>query len=123
MIMCQLCNVTSQMENLIENRFLSKLLEEDTNLGMEDETKDTEEEKKCTSCHDNVTATSWCVECEEFICQNCVMVSCVLSNIHISYRYRLLLQQRSVLLLSVLSSDYEKYEFMCNETIFRLIKD
>ncbi|XP_011140304.1 E3 ubiquitin-protein ligase TRIM33 [Harpegnathos saltator] len=72
-IMCQICNVASQVENLIENRFLSKLLEEDTNLGVEDELKDTEEEKKCTSCHDNVTATSWCVECEEFICQNCVM--------------------------------------------------
>lgn len=81
MIMCQLCNVASQMENLIENRFLSKLLEEDTNLGIEDEAKDIEEEKKCTSCHDNVTATSWCVECEEFICQNCVMV--IISYIYI----------------------------------------
>ncbi|KAL6268152.1 hypothetical protein P5V15_001245 [Pogonomyrmex californicus] len=72
MIMCHVCNVTSQVENLIENRFLSKLLEEDNDLGLDDETKETEE-KKCTSCHDNIVATSWCMECEEFICQNCVM--------------------------------------------------
>lgn len=87
--MCQICNVASQVENLIENRFLSKLLEEDTNSGIEDEPKDAEEEKKCTSCHDNVTATSWCVECEEFICQNCVMViiSYILNDIHVLYNY------------------------------------
>ncbi|XP_029664398.1 E3 ubiquitin-protein ligase TRIM33-like isoform X2 [Formica exsecta] len=73
LIMCHICNVTTKVENLIENRFLLKLLEEDSNMGLDDEPKETEEEKKCTSCHDNATATSWCVECEEFICQNCVM--------------------------------------------------
>ncbi|XP_026673288.1 E3 ubiquitin-protein ligase TRIM33-like [Ceratina calcarata] len=72
-IACQICNVTTQAENLIENRFLSKFIEEDNSPGTDDESKETEEEKKCTSCHDNATATSWCVECEEFICQNCVM--------------------------------------------------
>lgn len=81
MIMCHVCNVASQIENLIENRFLSKLLENDGNT-LDDEAKDMEEETKCTSCHDNVTATNWCVECEEFICPNCVMVSrsCMLSD-------------------------------------------
>lgn len=73
-VICHVCNVTSQLENLIENRFLSKLLEEESDLGLDEETKEAEEEKKCTSCHDNIVATSWCVECEEFICQNCVMV-------------------------------------------------
>ncbi|KAL0113294.1 hypothetical protein PUN28_012447 [Cardiocondyla obscurior] len=73
-ITCHVCNVTSQMENLIENRFLSKLLEEESDIGgVEEETKEPEEEKKCTSCHDNIVATSWCMECEEFICQSCVM--------------------------------------------------
>ncbi|XP_015174099.1 PREDICTED: E3 ubiquitin-protein ligase TRIM33-like [Polistes dominula] len=71
-IVCQICNVTSQVENLIENRFISKIIEED-NTGTDDESIETEEEKKCTSCHDNAIATSWCVECEEFICQSCVM--------------------------------------------------
>ncbi|XP_076664091.1 E3 ubiquitin-protein ligase TRIM33 [Andrena cerasifolii] len=72
-VACQICNVTTQADNLIENRFLSKLMEEDSNPGTDDESKETEEEKKCTSCHDNATATSWCIECEEYICQNCVM--------------------------------------------------
>ncbi|XP_076646891.1 E3 ubiquitin-protein ligase TRIM33 isoform X1 [Halictus rubicundus] len=72
-IACQICNVTTQADNLIENRFLSKFIEEDSSPGTDDESKETEEEKKCTSCHDNANATSWCVECEEFICQNCVM--------------------------------------------------
>ncbi|EZA46840.1 hypothetical protein DMN91_008822 [Ooceraea biroi] len=71
-IMCHICNVASQVENLIENRFLSKLLEDDGST-LDYEVKEAEEETKCTSCHDNVTATSWCVECEEFICPSCVM--------------------------------------------------
>ncbi|XP_024873050.1 transcription intermediary factor 1-alpha-like isoform X3 [Temnothorax curvispinosus] len=72
-LMCHVCNVASQVENLIENRFFSKLLEEESDLGLDDESKEAEEEKKCTSCHDNIVATSYCMECEEFICQNCVM--------------------------------------------------
>lgn len=71
-ISCQSCNVISQPENLIENRFFAKFLEDDANIACEDEPKE-EEEKQCTNCPDLV-ATSWCVECEEFICQNCVMV-------------------------------------------------
>lgn len=27
---------------------------------------------KCSSCSDDVSATSWCVECSEFICDSCV---------------------------------------------------
>lgn len=73
MIMCHVCNVPSQADNLIENRFLAKLLDEENNLEVDND-KETEEEKTCTSCHDNVIATSWCVECEEFICHNCVLV-------------------------------------------------
>lgn len=85
-IACQICNVTTQAENLIENRFLSKFIEEDNSPGTDDESKETEEEKKCTSCHDNANATSWCVECEEFICQNCVMVmKILLSSMFIKY--------------------------------------
>nr|XP_050847136.1 E3 ubiquitin-protein ligase TRIM33-like isoform X1 [Vespula vulgaris]XP_050847137.1 E3 ubiquitin-protein ligase TRIM33-like isoform X1 [Vespula vulgaris] len=72
-IACQVCNVTSQIEHLIENRFILKIIEEDVNMGTDDESVEIEEEKKCTSCHDNAIATSWCVECEEFICQSCVM--------------------------------------------------
>ncbi|XP_020293767.1 E3 ubiquitin-protein ligase TRIM33 isoform X2 [Pseudomyrmex gracilis] len=73
MIMCHVCNVPSQANNLIENRFLAKLLNEENSNLEADNDKETEEEKTCTSCHDNVTATSWCVECEEFICHNCVL--------------------------------------------------
>ncbi|XP_063989414.1 E3 ubiquitin-protein ligase TRIM33 [Diachasmimorpha longicaudata] len=73
-IVCPTCNVASQGENLIENRFHTKFMDDELNLTSdEDANKDDEEEKKCTSCHDNATATSWCVDCEEFICQNCVM--------------------------------------------------
>lgn len=81
-IACQVCNVTSQIENLIENRFISKIIEEDINIGTDDESTETEEEKKCTSCHDNAIATSWCVECEEFICQSCVMVITLSYNLY-----------------------------------------
>uniref|UniRef100_A0A0C9QFX6 TRIM33_0 protein n=1 Tax=Fopius arisanus TaxID=64838 RepID=A0A0C9QFX6_9HYME len=73
-VVCPICSVASQPDNLIENRFHTKFIEDDVNqTSDEDANKDEEEDKKCTSCHDNATATSWCVDCEEFICQNCVM--------------------------------------------------
>ncbi|XP_033218838.1 E3 ubiquitin-protein ligase TRIM33 isoform X2 [Belonocnema kinseyi] len=72
-IVCTICNVTSHAENLIENRFISKLIQEECNVGTEEESKVTEEEKLCTSCNEDARATSYCIDCEEFICQNCVM--------------------------------------------------
>ncbi|XP_034949830.1 E3 ubiquitin-protein ligase TRIM33 isoform X2 [Chelonus insularis] len=73
LIICRACNVASQKENLIENKFFSKVMNDDGNQVIDDDIQDIEEEKKCTNCHDNATATSWCVDCEEFICQNCVL--------------------------------------------------
>lgn len=29
---------------------------------------------KCSSCQDSAPATSWCVDCAEFICDDCVQV-------------------------------------------------
>lgn len=29
---------------------------------------------KCTSCHDNLIASSWCVDCNDFLCDGCVQV-------------------------------------------------
>ncbi|XP_012250621.2 E3 ubiquitin-protein ligase TRIM33 [Athalia rosae] len=75
-IVCQVCNVACRVENLIENRFFLKSVDDENACGTDDLSdgmKEGEEERKCTSCHDNATATSWCVECEEFICENCVL--------------------------------------------------
>lgn len=73
-VVCSICNVSSTMDNLIDNRFHTKFMDDELNqTSDEDAAKEEEEEKKCTGCHDNATATSWCVDCDEFICQNCVM--------------------------------------------------
>ncbi len=29
---------------------------------------------KCTSCPDFLTASSWCVDCNDFLCDGCVQV-------------------------------------------------
>lgn len=45
---------------------------------VDDSTVDTESAEneakivKCSSCTDDAIATSWCVECAEFICDSCV---------------------------------------------------
>ena len=80
-IVCTICNITSHAENLIENRFISKLVQEECNVGADEERKDSEEEKQCTSCNENAKATSYCIDCEEFICQNCVMVNFTLKHL------------------------------------------
>lgn len=69
-VICQACNVESQIDNLIDNKFNVKFIDDDSHT--DDDSKESEDEKICTSCHDNATATSWCDNCEEFICQNCV---------------------------------------------------
>ncbi|XP_058791077.1 E3 ubiquitin-protein ligase TRIM33 isoform X2 [Phymastichus coffea] len=73
-VTCPDCEVVSHLDNLIENRFFSKFLEDDMSTTCEDDPKEVEEEEKlCTSCTENAIATSWCVECEEYICHNCVV--------------------------------------------------
>ncbi|XP_051157508.1 E3 ubiquitin-protein ligase TRIM33-like isoform X2 [Leptopilina boulardi] len=72
-VVCTSCNVTSHADNLIENQFISKVTQEECNAGPEEENKDGEEEKQCTSCSEDARATSYCIDCEEFICENCVM--------------------------------------------------
>ncbi|XP_067000025.2 E3 ubiquitin-protein ligase TRIM33 [Anabrus simplex] len=67
-ITCQACRVHCHVSNIIENQFLMEI--EGDNDASQCAMK--LNNLKCTSCHDNATATSWCVECSEYICDNCV---------------------------------------------------
>ncbi|KAK6637203.1 hypothetical protein RUM44_007617 [Polyplax serrata] len=67
---CPTCNVICTSQNVIDNQFL---LETDTDVesgASEPIVKN--QDVKCSSCSDNAPATSWCVECAEFICDSCV---------------------------------------------------
>lgn len=63
---CALCQIVSRHSQVIENRFLTEL------NASEETTEPAKEDLKCNSCSDNDIATSWCVECGEFICNKCV---------------------------------------------------
>lgn len=65
---CPVCKMESRMEFIIDNVFLSENTADD-NPGSVESTKDM---IKCSSCSDDAIATSWCVECAEFICDSCV---------------------------------------------------
>lgn len=65
---CPVCKMESRMEFIIDNVFLSESTADD-NPGSVESTKDM---IKCSSCSDDAIATSWCVECAEFICDSCV---------------------------------------------------
>nr|XP_022912734.1 transcription intermediary factor 1-alpha isoform X2 [Onthophagus taurus] len=63
-IQCSTCEYNCEPDKIIDNQFLL-------------ETSNTEEppktiELKCSSCGDDNIATSWCVDCAEFICDICV---------------------------------------------------
>ena len=70
-IVCAICRVHCRSTNIIENQFLLEAGGESESVQNEPKTTDL----KCTSCHDNSPATSWCVECSEYICDGCVHVS------------------------------------------------
>ncbi len=51
---------------MVDNQFIS---EESSATA---ETSPNEEEKKCTACEENATATSFCTDCCEYLCDQCV---------------------------------------------------
>ncbi|KAM3955462.1 tripartite motif-containing protein bonus [Aphomia sociella] len=67
-ITCPSCRLQCQPANMIDQRFvLEKMaLEQTGNNGA------VGGEQQCNSCDDTEPATSYCVDCAEFICDNCV---------------------------------------------------
>jgi hypothetical protein len=66
--------VHCRSKNIIENQFLLEAGCEAESVQNESKTNDL----KCTSCQvDNALATSWCVDCAEYICDGCVQVGFV----------------------------------------------
>ncbi|XP_023025015.1 E3 ubiquitin-protein ligase TRIM33 isoform X2 [Leptinotarsa decemlineata] len=61
---CPFCGIVCEPERIIENQFLLEL------ANNEDSTKNTD--MKCSNCTDDAFATSYCTDCSEFICDNCV---------------------------------------------------
>lgn len=72
LIHCPICNMASQNEFIIDNQFLIET------INPIEDGQSTELERtnanfvKCSSCSDDASATSWCVDCSEFICDSCV---------------------------------------------------
>lgn len=67
-LFCPVCKMESRSEFIIDNVFLSESIA-DENPSSVESTKDM---IKCSSCSDDAAATSWCVDCAEFICDSCV---------------------------------------------------
>ncbi|KAJ8966872.1 hypothetical protein NQ314_003266 [Rhamnusium bicolor] len=63
-IECPLCGIVCDPSRIIENQFLLEL------ASGEETTKNAD--MKCSSCSDDAIATSYCTDCSEFICDNCV---------------------------------------------------
>ncbi|XP_044253927.1 E3 ubiquitin-protein ligase TRIM33 isoform X2 [Tribolium madens] len=59
---CPQCNIVCEPNKIIDNQFLAN--NEDNSAKLAD--------LKCSSCSDDAIATSWCVDCSEYICDSCV---------------------------------------------------
>ncbi|XP_050316343.1 E3 ubiquitin-protein ligase TRIM33 [Anthonomus grandis grandis] len=67
-ISCPTCNIHCDPTRIIENQFLIELANnEESNAS-----KQTTTDLKCSSCSDEAPASSYCADCSEFICDNCV---------------------------------------------------
>nr|XP_033816585.1 transcription intermediary factor 1-beta [Geotrypetes seraphini] len=63
---CPVCKHQCFQKDIVENYFLR----ESTTAGGSELQK--ESSKRCTSCEDNAVATSYCIECTEWLCGTCV---------------------------------------------------
>lgn len=54
-----------EIQNVLDNQFLLE-------LSNNEDISNKLAELKCSSCSDDALASSWCVDCAEFICDNCV---------------------------------------------------
>lgn len=68
---CPSCSVVSTVGSIIDNQFLLELCMEN-DLGSLPDLNKSLSDLKCSS--DSAPATSWCVDCAEFICDDCVQV-------------------------------------------------
>ncbi|ENN72418.1 hypothetical protein HUJ04_009043 [Dendroctonus ponderosae] len=66
-ITCPTCNIPCEASRLIENHFLIELTNSDESSNASKVT-----DLKCSSCSDEAPASSYCADCSEFICDNCV---------------------------------------------------
>lgn len=64
-IECAACHLHCEADRIIENQFLLELTTNEDNAAKA-------AEMKCSSCSDDAVATSWCVDCAEYICDICV---------------------------------------------------
>ncbi|XP_049878554.1 E3 ubiquitin-protein ligase TRIM33 [Pectinophora gossypiella] len=67
-ITCPVCRLQCQPANMVDQRFVLEKLAID-NTGNNGSGGG---EQQCNSCEDTEPATSYCVDCAEFICDNCV---------------------------------------------------
>ncbi|XP_044748323.1 transcription intermediary factor 1-alpha-like isoform X2 [Coccinella septempunctata] len=68
-IECPICNLPSGPDKIIENQFL---LEASNTDDAANSAASKAADLKCSSCSEDIIATSWCVDCAEFICDSCV---------------------------------------------------
>lgn len=74
-INCPLCKTDNRSDFIINNHFLIEMLtlaQNDDGASGTSSSGSVEEVTKCTNCTDDLPATSYCVECREMICDNCV---------------------------------------------------
>ncbi|XP_069495115.1 transcription intermediary factor 1-beta [Ambystoma mexicanum] len=69
-VLCPVCKHQCFQKDIVENYFLR----ESTPTEAGDAGDDTQREltQRCTSCEDNSVATSYCIECTEWLCGTCV---------------------------------------------------
>ncbi|XP_053616450.1 E3 ubiquitin-protein ligase TRIM33 [Plodia interpunctella] len=67
-VTCPACRLPCQPANMIDQRFVIEKLAADQSPN----TGGVSGEQQCNSCEDTEPATSYCVDCAEFICDNCV---------------------------------------------------
>ncbi|KAK3102602.1 hypothetical protein FSP39_012545 [Pinctada imbricata] len=76
-ILCPACNSTVEKQHVLDNMFVGACLapitiEEDDDGDKQDVESEKPESPKCLCCDDSQEATSFCTDCKEWLCDQCV---------------------------------------------------
>ena len=69
---CPTCNLEIENDAVIDNPFITVAVTQDSRTS-EDGSPSTQKFPICTSCDDNQKASSFCMECQEWLCDPCVI--------------------------------------------------
>ncbi|CAH0591729.1 unnamed protein product [Chrysodeixis includens] len=107
-VTCPACRLQCQVANMIDQRFVIEKMA----LEQAGNNSGPSGEQQCNSCEDTEPATSYCVDCAEFICDNCVNAH---QRLKITKEHTIKSKEEAVAELQAAQGAHSAHDMFCAE--------